>query len=119
MNKIFCQHCGTKHEFASIKPKYCSDCGESMGVAESKASKRKVRVEEEEDEDEDDEDYSFDSDIQIRIDGLGSNVQKFSDIYGVGEPDKYQRPSSGLDKNTVIERIKNSITSKQSVDIDD
>lgn len=117
MNKIFCQHCGTKHEFASIKPKYCSDCGESMGATESKASKRKVVVEEE-DEDED-EDYSFDSDIKIRIDGLGSNVQKFSDIYGVGEPDKYQRPSSGLDKNTVIEKIKNSITNKQSVDIDD
>ncbi len=31
MNKIFCSECGQKHEYASVKPKFCSECGTSIG----------------------------------------------------------------------------------------
>lgn len=27
----FCQHCGTKHEYLSSKPNFCTNCGTSFG----------------------------------------------------------------------------------------
>jgi len=27
----FCQHCGTKHEYTSSKPNFCTNCGTSFG----------------------------------------------------------------------------------------
>lgn len=29
----FCQHCGTKHEYLSSKPNFCTNCGASFGSA--------------------------------------------------------------------------------------
>lgn len=51
MNKIFCSECGHKHEYASQKPKFCSECGAGIdGVV--RASKSRYVDEDEEEEDE-------------------------------------------------------------------
>lgn len=50
--KIFCQECGSRHEYESVakKPKFCSQCGFSFGVAVAKAREEVKTYDEEEPE---------------------------------------------------------------------
>lgn len=54
MNTSFCTSCGSKYQYSFAAPKFCSNCGESIGSVASKskatASIRRSRFE---DEDED------------------------------------------------------------------
>lgn len=34
----FCQHCGTKHEYVSSKPNFCTNCGASFGATPSQSN---------------------------------------------------------------------------------
>lgn len=88
MNKIFCQNCGTKHDYASVKPKFCSACGEPFaGIASTKPSKRIVVEDEEDEEDE----VDLDDLPKVKISaGIGAPVT-FGDIYGSGPPEKSRR----------------------------
>jgi hypothetical protein len=36
MLSTYCQECGSKNEYISKKPKYCSECGEPLGVQDQK-----------------------------------------------------------------------------------
>lgn len=90
MNKIFCQHCGTKHDYASVKPKFCSSCGEGF-PGTVVASKKRVEVDYEDDEEEESE-VDFDNLPKVKI-SVGSATMTFGDVYGVGTPDKTRRPS--------------------------
>lgn len=33
MLKTYCQHCGTKHEYISTKPNFCTSCGQPLAGA--------------------------------------------------------------------------------------
>ena len=33
MLKTYCQHCGTKHEYVSSKPNFCTNCGQPISGA--------------------------------------------------------------------------------------
>lgn len=33
MLKTYCQHCGTKHEYVSVKPNFCTSCGQPISGA--------------------------------------------------------------------------------------
>jgi hypothetical protein len=33
MLKTYCQHCGTKHEYTSSKPNFCTNCGQPLSGA--------------------------------------------------------------------------------------
>lgn len=44
MSSVFCTSCGTKMDFAGVKPKFCSSCGNSMvigGIAEKRSTSPK------------------------------------------------------------------------------
>ena len=30
MLSTYCQHCGSKNEYSTVKPKFCSSCGQSL-----------------------------------------------------------------------------------------
>lgn len=61
MQTIFCPHCGSKHPYNLVKPKFCSSCGEGISSIASTA-KTNRRVFEEDDENVDDQDFFSDSD---------------------------------------------------------
>ena len=41
----YCSECGTKHEYKFSPPKFCSNCGSPMGVAQSEAKPLNRNVE--------------------------------------------------------------------------
>lgn len=67
--KIFCQECGSKHEYAALsqKPKFCQECGNRFGgavVAKAQPVQRVAVVEEEEEEDS----IEVPQNVKIRVD---------------------------------------------------
>jgi hypothetical protein len=40
MLSTYCQHCGSKNEYSTVKPKFCSHCGQSLNgeLDQAKAS---------------------------------------------------------------------------------
>lgn len=41
MLKTYCQHCGTKHEYTSSKPNFCTNCGQPLSGAKIDIQKPK------------------------------------------------------------------------------
>lgn len=68
--KIFCSDCGTKHEYSTQKPKFCSECGGSMG-GESKAKRNTPQIDEEDDDEGYSDDLNIPTSIAFKIDGVG------------------------------------------------
>lgn len=65
MNKTFCTSCGNKMEYPHVKPKFCSDCGTSLGSARVNPHTSKPTYQEPEEEYE--EEIELDS-SNIKID---------------------------------------------------
>jgi hypothetical protein len=42
----YCQHCGTKHEYSSSIPNFCTNCGTSFGAARAPSGNLKNEEEE-------------------------------------------------------------------------
>lgn len=38
----FCQHCGTKHEYTSSKPNFCTNCGASFAGGQSPQTNQNI-----------------------------------------------------------------------------
>lgn len=46
MLSTYCQHCGSKHEYRTTKPNFCSSCGQSLNgeFQESRAQVQKTNL---------------------------------------------------------------------------
>ena len=49
MPSIFCQQCGTKHNYESSKPNFCTNCGNPFGSASASVQKQEFRAQKAED----------------------------------------------------------------------
>lgn len=72
--KSYCTNCGTPHEYKSVKPKFCSDCGNPFG---GNVARAKQQVEEIEDEEQDlDETEEESSGIEVSLDKLDVEIER-------------------------------------------
>lgn len=72
--KIFCQECGSRHEYESVakKPKFCSQCGFSFGAVAAKVKdepRESVQMEDEED----DSNLNIPRNIRFVIEDIGES----------------------------------------------
>ncbi len=58
--KVYCQECGSPHEYSTKKPNFCQNCGNSFitSKASDPANKTKLTKNEDYDEEESDEEYN-------------------------------------------------------------
>ena len=90
----YCSECGTKHEYKFSPPKFCSNCGSPMGVAQSEAKPLSRNVEtlrksKALSENETDAEFVPDiSKLEYEIEDYGSTVQQTIGSLGGKSPPK-------------------------------
>jgi hypothetical protein len=111
--KIFCQECGSKHEYASIaqKPKFCQECGNRFGgavVAKAPSRREVIEREIEDEEEEYEDDAHIPSGVKIKVDLEQNRGIPITSLLGTnqGPVEKFYRPTI---KPSVIERAKTKI----------
>lgn len=74
--KVYCQECGTLHEYSIKKPNFCQNCGKSFSLKAAAVEPQKNKPETEENDDDDDNDEEGSSIPQM--DGLDVEIQTSS-----------------------------------------
>lgn len=106
MNKIFCSECGHKHEYASQKPKFCSECGAGIGGVVKASKSRYVDEDDNEDEGENESFFGELPKVAVDLDIGGPRGVTFGQIAEerMAPSAKTRRPG----KNNIDEMTKKS-----------
>ena len=100
----YCSECGSKHEYKFSPPKFCSNCGAPMGIAqnESKPLNRNVSSQRQSkaisDNETDAESVPNISKLEYEIEDFGASVQQtLGSLHGKTAPKRKRRIVRDLD----------------------
>ena len=121
MNKVFCSSCGHKNVYEVTKPKFCADCGASIGMP-SQASVKKVTTEVE---------HEVEQPRRLDLNRLKNDIvaevgdnqgTTLTDLWKSATPDsanRFDRPTPNLpDGEAMIKQSQADCSSSRGQDID-
>lgn len=108
MLRIFCQNCGSKHEYTDLKPIFCCQCSASFDSSAPKPTlKPKVVISQTNDDDEDDggeevpEIEKLDVEVEVR-----RRKQTIADIVGTPKQEITREKPKKLTKKQFLEEFR-------------